>query len=86
MAVLKDFRCIKCNTFEEQLVSDNSEARCSSCGGEMERVFTTAPKQFHVIVPTHPGAKANKAGYIHSHGDKPATKIQSGYGGAQGPK
>ena len=48
---------------------------CEKCGGQVvadNEVFGGTP--FHVIVPTYPGALKNKAGYVHTHGDRPAEK------------
>lgn len=36
-------------------------------------------------VLTYPGSMGLKAGYVHSHGPKMATKLQSGYGGVVTP-
>lgn len=48
---------------------------CPACGGQIsaddERF---GGKSFNIIVPTYPGALKHKAGYVHSHGDRPAEK------------
>ncbi len=38
------------------------------------------------IIVDYPGSKRLKAGYVHSHGPKAATKTQFGYGGAVSPE
>lgn len=56
------------------------------CGKPARRAFITPPTLWivdhtHNTVLDTPSAKANKAGYVHTHGDKPSTKVQSGAGG-----
>ena len=84
---LYDFEC-KCGHVQEEIVSaGDSPPDCEQCGKSMERVFLKSPALLTTIVPTYPGCKKNKAGYTHtSHADQDATKLQSGYGGCQGPK
>lgn len=59
------------------MTSEQEEAlpTCPACDGQIhadnERF---GGKSFHVIVPTYPGALKNKAGYVHTHGDRPAEK------------
>ncbi len=50
-------------------------ARCAICGNTMSTDDEKlGGKSFHVIVPTHRTSKKIKAGYVHSHGDRPAEK------------
>lgn len=56
------------------------------CHKTARRAFLTPPTlwivgQTHERVLDTPGAKANKAGYQHTHGDRPATRTTSGPGG-----
>ena len=83
-----DFECPKCRTISEENISSGTETiPCPHCGEAAEKVWLSAPKLFSVTVPDYPGAKAIKAGYQHTnHAPQSATKIQSGYGGAQSPK
>jgi predicted nucleic acid-binding Zn ribbon protein len=74
-------------------VEGDSETWCEKCGGAplicgkpAKQVFLTPPPIWipgvtHQTVLDYPGSKAQKAGHVHSHGYKPATKVQSGYGG-----
>jgi len=77
-----DFICPKCTkTFERILPSNCLTAECE-CGDSAVRQMP-APKIFTTIIPTTMTSKKNKAGYQHSHGDRPKTpgKIQVGYTG-----
>ena len=38
------------------------------------------------MILSYTGSKRFKAGFVHSHGDMRATRVQAGRGGAQGPK
>lgn len=55
---------------------------CPRCGGLGKQVITQMPAMPKTIVIDYPGSKKFKAGFVHSHGDKSATKTQVGYGGA----
>jgi hypothetical protein len=37
----------------------------------------SAPAVLSKIVPVYPGSKKHKAGYVHTHGDRPAEKAGS---------
>jgi len=84
---LHDFEC-ECGHVTEEVVSfKTKKIDCPECGAKMSRVFLKAATVCTAMVPTYPGCKKSKAGYTHtSHADQDATKIQSGYGGCQGPK
>lgn len=80
---MRDFQC-KCGVMLEELVDNEVRTwTCPTCGSAMEQVWIAPPKIFSTVVPTYPGCKAQKAGYMHTHGDRPATRTQSGYGGSQ---
>lgn len=83
-----DFRCNTCNLeFDEIVLCNVNTIDCPVCGTlTAERIFITAPKLLTNIIPSYPGCKKHKAGYVHTHADRNATKISSGYGGCQGPK
>lgn len=75
--ILHDFHCDHCDkTFEELVKSDQRVTACT-CGQDANRIMS-APKTFHEIVPTTNTSKKLKAGYQHSHADRPKTpgKIQ----------
>ena len=85
--ILIDLECPKCGAIIEELVEDGISVECPECSTEMQRVWNgQAPKLPTTIVVSYPGCKRQKAGHVHTHGDRPATKIQSGYGGCIGPK
>jgi len=83
-----NFECVDCKHIMEDLVpSDTDAIVCEKCSGDAIRIWAgTAPNLVNTIILDYPGSKKHKAGYVHSHGDRPATKIQSGYGGSQGPQ
>lgn len=74
--LLRDFECSECGYTQEELVSDTETVLCPNCEHPMVAVFIQAPRDFKVIVPDYPGSKARKAGYVHTHGNRPAEKIQ----------
>lgn len=84
---LYDFRCRDCGLKEEVLCKPQTDTtECSRCGGPTEKFWQKTPKQLTNIIPSYPGSKKQAAGYVHTHGDRPATKIQSGRGGCVSPE
>lgn len=84
---LYDFECACGNTDECICSMDTKTQECPKCQGLMHRVFTNkCATVLTTIIPSYPGSKKMAAGYVHSHADRPATKVQSGYGGSQSPK
>jgi len=87
-----EFACPDGHEFEIYCsISKYDPAPTCACGAVAHRAFRTPPTlwivgQTHNTVLDTPGAKANKAGYVHSHGDKPSTKVQSGFGGMSRPE
>lgn len=81
-----DFHCESGHDFERLLtISNRDEAQpCPICNGPSKRVYIGFPSMPTTIVIDYPGSKKLKAGYVHSHGDKTATKVQSGFGGMVG--
>ena len=59
---------------------------CDVCGEPLKQLLLVAPAMPTTIILDYTGSKRLKAGYVHSHGDKPATKLQFGYGGAVSPE
>jgi hypothetical protein len=83
---MKDFECFTCKHRLEELVdNDTASFICPLCSGNMCTIILGAPKLSSVCIPSYPGCKAQRAGYMHTHGNFEATKVQSGYGGSQGP-
>lgn len=79
------------------LTHDASETceRCTSytepCALPARQIFLTPPTTWipgvdHKTVLDYPGSKAHKAGTVHSHGFKHATKVSSGAGGMINPR
>lgn len=79
-----DFTCTGCDRKTEEthsIAKAEAGIKCSECSAPLER-HVGAPHTFTAIVPTYPGSKKFKAGYVHQHVDRPAEKTQVGYGGA----
>ena len=57
------------------------------CGKTSRQVILSAPfiNNSELRILDYPGSKRLKAGYVHSHGPKMATKTQVGYGGKVEP-
>lgn len=86
MRMLFDFSCPTCGeTFEALCDREQTEMPCrresAPCEGSATRLIP-ATTSFTTITPNYPGAKRRKAGYQHTHADRPRTpgKIQVGYG------
>jgi len=82
---LNDFKCA-CGHECEELVKFGDVMPCEVCGSAMTIAWKVPPKQFGTIIPTYPGSKKIKAGYVHTHADRPATKVSSGPSGCMSPK
>ena len=81
---LYDFHCPSCDARFETIVPSTEETvacQGEGCTGKADRLMP-AGHSFLVIQATHLKSKALKAGYVHSHADKPKTpgKISIGYG------
>lgn len=81
---MHDFDCEKCGYGTEEIVSVNTnEVDCPRCGCVCTKVYRTSPPILTTIIPSYSTCKKHKAGYVHSHGDKPRTKTQGiGWSGA----
>jgi putative FmdB family regulatory protein len=80
-----DYACPKgCEDYEVRCsIADRALPHpCPLCGEHGKQVILTVPAMPKVIVVDYPGSKKHKAGFVHSHGDKSATKTQVGFGGA----
>ncbi len=73
--MLRGYRC-ECGTeFEHSHSPEDNVARCPSCGRiATERDEIMGGRACDVIVPMYPGSLKQKAGYVHTHGDRPAEK------------
>lgn len=75
MAILRGYLCDCGERFEHTHRPNDDVARCPACA----RVATDKDEllgghSFSVIVPMYKGSLKQKAGYVHSHGNKPAEK------------
>jgi putative FmdB family regulatory protein len=71
------FECEACGHEFDELVEgvEGKPERCFSCGSS--KGFKKLPSVFSnpsTIVVDYPGSKRFKAGYVHTHGDRPAEK------------
>lgn len=74
-----DFKCTnpRCGHVDEEVVpSGTEEYTCTECGAKSKRFFADCAKTLTTIIPDYPGCKKKRAGYVHTHGDKPATRVQ----------
>ena len=84
---LYDFECETCEEKIEDIVpTDVKKIDCEACGGKMARIACAGAAVLTNIIPSYPGCLKQKAGYMHTHADKPATKIMSGPAGCTSPK
>lgn len=76
-----DYVCDECKRTELNILVDNKDTPLICiCGTQMTRLIC-APKILTTIIPTYPGSQRHKAGYVHKHTNRPATKTQVGVGG-----
>jgi len=81
---LYDFQCNACgHKFEELMRPDDPAPICPACNTTSTTRLLGCTHTCNVIIPTTLHSKKLKAGYIHTHGDRPKTpgKIQVGYSG-----
>lgn len=84
MAKLQDYSCRACGEIYEYLRhGEGDEPTCPKCGSSDAGVVPGG-RPFSVIVPMYPGAKKHKAGYVHTHGDRPKEKISVAVPGKKG--
>ena len=76
--ILLDFKCPHCDLAFEALVPRNARQHAPCPCGQTGDRTVSAPRTFHEIVPTTLTSKKRKAGYQHSHADRPKTpgKVQ----------
>lgn len=72
MRKLWDYDC-ECGERFEATAADDEQVTCLTCGS-CNTTKVSGGRAFHVIVPTYPGSKRLKAGYTHTHADRPAEK------------
>lgn len=75
MPKIREYACECGERFEHMHMSDNDTATCPKCQRTAtENDELLGGKSFHVIVPMHRSSLKNKAGYVHTHADRPAEK------------
>ena len=82
---------IMCTEHEPGCTCKQPAPERGPCGAPSKQVFLTPPTTWipgvdHKTVLDYPGSKAHKAGHVHSHGFKHATKVSSGAGGMINPR
>lgn len=73
MPRIDDYQCPCGHRFEYMRMASDEVVRCPSCGGT-EAVAAVGAKLVNVIVPMHRRSLTQKAGFVHSHGDRPAER------------
>jgi len=74
---LYDYCCTSCKHTEEDLQpSGTTTIECEVCGSVSARFFAKAPAYLTKTIPSYPGCKKVRAGYVHTHGDRPSTRVQ----------
>ena len=75
-----DFLCDKCEHVFEDLVEgpEGKPDMCSECGSlEGFKKLPSLMNMPTTIVPSYPVSLKRKAGYVHTHADRPAEKAGS---------
>lgn len=73
MPKIWDYDCECGERFEQTTMSESDQVACPRCGSHAV-VAVAGGRPLNVIVPMHRTSLKNKAGYVHSHGDRPAEK------------
>ena len=85
------YECTNNHGFDRRDSIANREATpiipCPECGADAHFVLAYAPRvnNTEVAILDYPGSKGLKAGYVHSHGPKSATKVSVGAAGVLNP-
>lgn len=76
MPKLRDYACACGTRFEYLHMAADNVATCPDCARVAEdRDEVLGGRLFTTIVPMSRSSLKNKAGYVHTHGDRPAEKI-----------
>lgn len=73
MPRIDDYQCSCGNQFEYMRMAPEEVVHCTACG-DTDAVATVSAKLVGVIVPMHRRSLTRKAGFVHSHGDRPAER------------
>lgn len=78
MPKIRGYLCECGNSFEHNYMTQAEEAAsvaCPACGALMtERDEVMGGQPMGTIVPMHNRSLRQKAGYVHTHGDRPAER------------
>lgn len=76
MPKLRDYACACGNRFEFLHAPLDEIAVCPACSNTMseEDVVVSSSRPFGTIIPMYKGSLKQKAGYVHTHGDRPAER------------
>ena len=71
-----DYKCSVCDHVEEDMQPYGTKTiACSECGEVSEKFYGKAPVWLTTIIPSYAGCKKVKAGYVHSHADRPSSRV-----------
>lgn len=73
MPRIDDYQCPCGNRFEYMRMTSDEVVHCLSCGGA-GAIAAVGAKLVEIIVPMHRKSLTQKAGFVHSHGDRPAER------------
>lgn len=73
MPRIDDYECTCGNRFEFNRMTPDTPVSCPTCGGSDVQVLVGSHLST-VIVPMHRRSLTQKAGFVHSHGDRPAER------------
>lgn len=76
MPKMRDYACGCGNRFEFLHHPSDETATCPACGRSMSEqdVVASSSRPFGTIIPMYKGSLKQKAGFVHTHGDRPAEK------------
>jgi len=75
MPKIREYSCDCGNRFEYMHMTDADVALCAACGAPVaDRDEMLGGKSCTTIVPMSRTSLKNKAGYVHTHADRPAEK------------
>lgn len=71
MPKIRDYDCTCGSRFESMTMTDSDVVTCPDCGSNDVAAAVTGGVPLSTIVPMSNSSLKNKAGYVHTHGDKP---------------
>lgn len=75
MKKMYDYQCPCCAHLFEALAEADEEVPCPDCSESPAERRLTGGRSFSTIQATTPTSKRFKAGYVHTHGNRPKEKI-----------